>query len=110
MYMPDAIRATLGLMEAPSEKIKVRSSYNISAMSITPEQVYQSIKTHVPEFEINYEPDYRQTIAESWPNSIDDRQARADWGWKPSFDLLEMTKDMLYHLPQYFKHLHELRN
>ncbi len=110
MYMPDAIQATLRLMEVPAEEVKIRSSYNISAMSITPEQLYQSILTQIPEFEIHYEPDYRQAIAENWPNSIDDSQAREDWGWKPSFDLHKMTKDMLYHLPQYFTHLHELPN
>ncbi len=110
MYMPDAIKATLSLMEADASQIHIRSSYNISAMSITPDQVYQSILAHLPGFEISYEPDYRQAIAENWPCSIDDSKAREDWGWKPSFDLPRMTEDILYHLPHYFPHLHELPN
>jgi nucleoside-diphosphate-sugar epimerase len=98
MYMPDAIRATIELMEAPSEKIKTRTSYNISAMSFSPENIATEIKKHIPEFTINYEPDYRQTIANSWPGSIDDNVARNDWGWNPKFDLSAMTIDMLTNL------------
>jgi nucleoside-diphosphate-sugar epimerase len=98
MYMPDAIRATIELMEAPSEKIKTRTSYNISAMSFSPENIAAEIKKHIPEFTINYEPDYRQTIANSWPGSIDDNVARNDWGWNPKFDLSAMTIDMLTNL------------
>lgn len=98
MYMDDAVRATLHLMDAPAEKIKVRSSYNISAMSFCPEEVAAMITLQIPEFQISYEPDYRQQIAESWPKSIDDSSARNDWGWQPSFGLAEMTEEMLSHL------------
>lgn len=98
MYMPDAIRATIELMEAPAEKIRTRTSYNISAMSFSPEDIYHSIKRHIPGFTIQYKPDYRQQIADSWPQSIDDRVARADWGWQPEFDLDKMTEDMLRNL------------
>jgi nucleoside-diphosphate-sugar epimerase len=98
MYMPDAIRATIELMEAPSGKIQTRTSYNISAMSFSPENIAAEIKKHIPEFTINYEPDYRQTIANSWPGSINDNVARNDWGWNPKFDLSAMTIDMLTNL------------
>jgi nucleoside-diphosphate-sugar epimerase len=95
MYMPDAIRGTIELMEAPSEKIKVRSSYNISAISFTPEEQAASIKKCIPDFTIDYAPDFRQKIAESWPESIDDSVAQEHWSWKPQYDLDAMTKDML---------------
>jgi nucleoside-diphosphate-sugar epimerase len=98
MYMPDAIRATIELMEAPKEKIGTRTSYNIAAISFSPEEVAAEIKKYVPEFKINYAPDYRQSIANSWPQSIDDSVARNDWGWKPEYDLSRMTKDMLDNL------------
>lgn len=98
MYMPDAIRATIELMEAPSEKITTRTSYNIAAISFSPEEIAAEIKRHIPEFTINYAPDYRQAIANSWPASIDDSVARKDWGWKPEYDLASMTKDMLENL------------
>lgn len=98
LYMPDAIRGTLELMEAPAEKIKVRTSYNLSGMSFTPAEIASSIKQLVPRFEISYAPDFRQAIAESWPGSIDDSAAREDWGWKPAFDLEGMTRDMLLNL------------
>jgi nucleoside-diphosphate-sugar epimerase len=98
MYMPDAIRATIELMEAPSEKITTRTSYNISAMSFSPEEIAAEIKKHIPEFTIGYTPDYRQAIANSWPSSIDDSVARNDWHWKPEFDLSAMTVDMLKNL------------
>jgi nucleoside-diphosphate-sugar epimerase len=98
MYMPDAIRATIELMEAPIEKIKVRTSYNLSAMSFSPEEIAASIQKHIAEFQISYEPDYRQSIANSWPQSIDDSVAREDWGWKPEYDLDRMTADMLQNL------------
>ena len=98
MYMPDAIRATIELMEAPSEKIKIRTSYNISGMSFSPEQIAAEIKKHIPGFTIDYAPDYRQTIANSWPGSIDDSVAANDWGWKPEYNLSKMTKDMLENL------------
>jgi len=98
MYMPDAIRATIELMEAPRERIGIRTSYNVSAMSFSPEQIGAEIKKHLPGFTIDYKPDYRQAIAESWPQSIDDSVAHTDWGWKPEFDLAMMTADMLDNL------------
>jgi nucleoside-diphosphate-sugar epimerase len=98
MYMPDAIRATLELMEAPAEKIRVRTSYNLSSMSFSPKEIAAEIKKHIPEFEISYKPDYRQSIADSWPQSIDDSVARADWGWAHEYDLTRMTKDMFENL------------
>lgn len=98
MYMPDAIRATIELMEAPKEKITIRTSYNLSAMSFSPEEIAAEIKGHIPEFTIDYAPDYRQAIADSWPQSIDDAVAQTDWGWKPEYNLEAMTKDMLKNL------------
>jgi nucleoside-diphosphate-sugar epimerase len=98
MYMPDAIRATIELMEAPVDKIRVRTSYNISGMSFSPENIGNEIKKHIPEFTMAYKPDYRQNIANSWPQSIDDSVARNEWGWKPEFDLSGMTEDMLKHV------------
>ncbi|HSF46257.1 MAG TPA: NAD-dependent epimerase/dehydratase family protein [Chitinophagaceae bacterium] len=98
MYMPDAIRATIELMEAPSENITVRTSYNISGMSFSPSEIASCIKNHIPEFKISYKPDYRQAIADSWPQSIDDSTASRDWGWKPEFDLQKMTADMFENL------------
>jgi nucleoside-diphosphate-sugar epimerase len=94
MYMPDAIRATIELMEAPANNIKVRTSYNLSSMSFSPAEIGAEIKKHIPEFEMNYQPDYRQAIADSWPKSIDDSVARSDWNWKHEFDLPKMTADM----------------
>lgn len=98
MYMPDAIRATIELMEAPVENIKTRTSYNISGMSFSPKEIAAEIKKHIPEFAIDYNPDYRQKIADSWPQSIDDSIANKDWGWKAKFDLSAMTEDMLKNL------------
>ncbi len=98
MYMPDAIRATIELMEADASKISTRTSYNISGMSFSPKEIAAEIKKHIPEFSISYKPDYRQAIADSWPQSIDDAVARNDWGWKEEFDLERMTKDMLENL------------
>ena len=100
MYMPDAIRATLDLMHADADKLTVRSSYNLAGMSFAPEEIAAAIQLHLPKFQISYAPDpTRQAIAESWPRSIDDSVARADWGWTPEFDLVKMTADMLAHLP-----------
>ncbi len=99
MYMDDAVKATLDLMEASKEKIKVRSSYNVSAMSFSPQEIAAEIKKHIPDFEISYNPDFRQAIADSWPNSIDDSRARGDWGWENKFGLKEMTEDILTNLP-----------
>jgi nucleoside-diphosphate-sugar epimerase len=100
MYMPDAIRATIELMEAPAEKIKTRTSYNLSAMSFSPEEIGAEIKKHIPEFSIAYTQDYRQQIANSWPQSIDDSVAQDEWGWKPEYDLAKMTTDMLANLKE----------
>lgn len=98
MYMPDAIRATIELMEAPADKISIRTSYNVSGMSFSPKEIAAEIQKHIPEFAISYKPDYRQAIADSWPQSIDDSVARADWGWKEEYDLERMTSDMLLNL------------
>jgi nucleoside-diphosphate-sugar epimerase len=98
MYMDDAIAATIKIMQAPVEEIKIRSSYNLAAMSFTPIEIAAEIQKHIPEFTITYEPDFRQKIANSWPASIDDSSARADWGWKHQYDLESMTKDMLENL------------
>jgi nucleoside-diphosphate-sugar epimerase len=98
MYMPDAIRATIELMEAPAEKISIRTSYNLSSMSFSPKEIAAEIQKHIPGFQISYEPDYRQAIADSWPGSIDDSVARNDWGWKEEYDLARMTGDMLQNL------------
>jgi len=100
MYMPDAIRATTELMEAPARQIVIRTSYNLSAMSFSPAQIAASIQRQIPAFSISYQPDYRQQIADSWPQSIDDSAARRDWGWKHEFDLDAMTDDMLRNLGQ----------
>jgi nucleoside-diphosphate-sugar epimerase len=102
MYMPDAIKATLDLMNAPKEAVKIRSSYNLAGMSFSPKEIFACIKKEVPNFEINYQVDFRQAIADSWPDSIDDSRAQADWGWKPSYDLDSMSKDILKHLPAFF--------
>ena len=98
MYMPDAIRATVQIMEEPAEKIKVRSSYNIAGISFNPKEIADVIRKEIPEFEISYAPDFRQKIAASWPQVIDDSQARKDWDWKHEFDLESMVKNMLENL------------
>ena len=94
IYIDDALKATLNLMEAPSDNIKIRSSYNISGLSFTPGELIQAIKTHFPGFSCGFLPDFRQSIADSWPDSIDDSEARKDWGWKPVYDLEKMTTAM----------------
>lgn len=98
MYMDDAIRATVGIMQAKKEDVKIRSSYNLAAMSFTPKEIAAAIAHVQPGFEIGYEIDFRQEIADSWPSSIDDSEARKDWGWKPEYDLESMTKVMLENL------------
>lgn len=98
MYMPDALKATLDLMHAPASAIKVRTSYNLGAMSFSPREIAASIQQEIPDFHITYAPDQRQAIADSWPASIDDSAARQDWGWQPEYDLAKMTHDMLAHL------------
>ena len=106
IYMPDAIRATLELMSAPSDAINIRHSYNLAGMSFSPEEIANEIKKHIPNFEISYKPDYRQAIADSWSESIDDSAAQKDWAWKPAFDLPAMTTDMLLHLQEKYSLVH----
>lgn len=103
MYMDDAIRATVDLMQAPIEKVKSRMSYNLSAISFSPREIFDELKKHVPELEISYAPDHRQAIADSWPASIDDSVARADWGWKHEFDLEKMVEVMFVNLKNKLK-------
>lgn len=98
MFMEDAIKATVGIMEAEKSAIKIRSAYNLAAMSFNPEDVAKSIQKNIPDFKISYEPDFRQAIADSWPQTIDDSEARNDWGWKHNFSLDEMTDIMLENL------------
>lgn len=98
MYMPDAIEATVKIMEEPSDRIKIRSSYNLAAFSFTPEEIANEIKKHIPGFSITYKPDFRQAIADSWPHSIDDTPARNDWGWKNNFTMSDMVEDMIKQL------------
>jgi nucleoside-diphosphate-sugar epimerase len=104
MYMHDALQATINLMEADSGKIRVRSSYNVAAISFTPAELAAELKKHIPDFKISYKPDVRQQYADSWPASIDDSAARKDWGWKHEFDLKKMTEDMLHHIQQVVEH------
>jgi len=102
LYMPDAVKATLDVMHADPEKIKMRMSYNLAGMSFAPEEIADSIKEHIPDFQIAYNPDYRQAIADTWPAVIDDSLAREHWGWNPEYDLAAMTKDMLENIaPRY---------
>ena len=98
MHMPDAIRATLELMEAPAASIRERGSYNLAGISFAPAQIAAEIARHIPALRVEYQPDFRQAIADSWPRSIDDSQARADWGWRPQYDLAAMVQDMLANL------------
>ena len=98
MYMDDAISATLQLMDAPAERIGVRTSYNLGAVSFTPAQMAESIREELPDFQISYKPDYRQEIADTWPESIDDSKAREEWGWQHRFGLEEITREMLSRL------------
>ena len=95
MYMPDCIRATLILMDAPFDDLEHHTDFNIAALSFSPEELAGEIKKHIPAFEIEYKPDYRQGIADSWPRSIDDSAARREWGWRPKYDLSNMVADML---------------
>lgn len=100
MYMPDAIKATIGIMDAPSESLKIRAGYNIAAFSFTPEDLAMTIRKFKPEFKVVYKPDFRQAIANGWPSSVDDSAARSDWGWKNDYSLEQMTEDMLKHLTE----------
>jgi nucleoside-diphosphate-sugar epimerase len=104
MYMDDAINATLQLMEVSKESLSIRTSYNISGMSFSPKEIYESILAFYPNFEIEYQPDFRQQIADSWPNSIDDSVARKDWNWKPAYNLSSMTATIVKNLPEYFNY------
>ena len=101
MYMDDAIKATIQIMQVPIEQIKIRSSYNLAAMSFTPKQIGEEIQKQYPNFELSYKSDFRQKIADSWPASIDDTSARQDWGWKNDFDLTTMTEDMFKNLNEH---------
>lgn len=103
IYMDDAIRATIELMEAPFEAIKIRTSYNLAGVSFTPTEIASEIQKHIPDFKINYQPDFRQAIADSWPDSIDDTYAREDWGWTAKYGLTEMVKEMLLQLRSVIK-------
>lgn len=98
MFMDDAIKATIDIMSAKKEDIKIRSSYNLAAISFSPKEMTDSIKKHIPDFTVSYKPDFRQQIAESWPNSIDDSSARKDWNWKHEYDLDALTKEMIKNL------------
>ena len=98
MYMPDAIKATIGIMQADADKVKIRSSYNLAGFSFSPKEIAIEIKKHIPDFTITYNPDSRQQIADSWPESIDAGEAAKDWGWKPDYDLKSMTNDMMKNL------------
>ncbi len=95
MYMNDAIKATIDIMEANPNDIKIRTSYNLAAISFTPEEIANEIRKHIPNFEVNYKPDFRQEIANSWPQIIDDSKSREDWNWSHNHDLVSMTEDML---------------
>ena len=96
MYMPDALKAAVNLMEADPSRLKHRNAYNVTAESFNPEQLANEIKKYIPNFEINYDVDLmRQAIADSWPNRLDDGAAREDWGWSPDYGLKAMTKDMI---------------
>tara|TARA_X000001036_G_scaffold323771_1_gene302219 strand:+ start:81 stop:1043 length:963 start_codon:yes stop_codon:yes gene_type:complete len=98
MYMADAIRATIQLMEAPYQQVKIRSSYNLAGISFTPKEIGKEISKHIPNFEISYNSDFRQKIADSWPCSINDDYARNDWGWQLKYDLKRITNDMMLNL------------
>ncbi len=100
MYMPDALKALIDLSEAPLDKLKHHCDYNVAAMSFTPEEIANEIKKYIPDFKWDYNPDYRQDIADSWPNSIDDTCAREEWGWKPDYDMKTMTEDMIKRLKE----------
>ena len=98
MYMDDAVNATIELMMAKSEDIKIRNGYNLAAIDFTPKEIASEIKKHIPDFEITYKPDFRQQIADSWPQSIDDSKARKDWNWQHKFDLKSMTESIIENL------------
>lgn len=101
MHMEDAIRATIEIMHAPAESIKIRGSYNLSGISFSPKEIAAEIKKHIPDFTISYKPDFRQAIADSWPKSIDDSHAQKDWNWKVKYDLPKLVENMLVNLKQH---------
>jgi nucleoside-diphosphate-sugar epimerase len=101
MHMEDAIRATIEIMHAPAEKIKIRGAYNLSGISFSPKDIAAEIKKHIPDFTITYNPDFRQAIADSWPKSISDTEARKDWGWKEHYDLPKLVENMLVNLKSF---------
>lgn len=105
MYMDDAIQATIQLMDAPVEHINIRTSYNLASMSFTPAEIAMSIKNHLPDFKVSYAPDFRQQIASTWVESIDDSHARADWGWNPKYNLSTMTETMLEKLEEQYSQI-----
>jgi nucleoside-diphosphate-sugar epimerase len=98
MHMEDAIRATIELMQSPAEKVKIRGAYNLAGISFTPKQIAEEIKKHIPEFKITYQPDFRQAIADSWPKSINDAEAKQNWGWQEKYDLPQLVENMLENL------------
>ncbi len=103
MYMDDAIKATIGIMEVPCEKIKIRTSYNLSSLNFSPKHLEEEIKKHFPDFQIKYNPDERDELAKGWPASIDDMHARNDWGWQPNFNLSQMVSDIILNLTNRYK-------
>ena len=105
MYMPDAIRATIELMEAPAEQVKIRSSYNLAGISFTPKEIAAEVSKHIPNFEMSYNSDFRQEIADSWPSSINDEYAQNDWGWKLDYNLEKMTSDIMKNLKEKYKNI-----
>ena len=109
MYMLDAIRATIEIMEGPAEQVKIRSSYNVSGLSFNPKEITAEIRRHIPSFEISYREDYRQAIANSWPQSIDDSYAQDQWGWKAEYNLSKITDEMMSNLKQQYKITTKLR-
>jgi len=110
IYIDDAIRATVELMDAPAERLRIRSAYNLAGISFTPEELAGAIRKYIPGFEVVYKPDFRQKIAETWPDSIDDTYARQDWNWQHRFDLDAMVRDMLVNLQNHFYREAELHN
>ena len=108
MYMPDAVRATMELMDAPAENLTVRTAYNLAGFSFTPEEIVRKIRIHLPDLQVSYKPDFRQQIADSWPASIADQQAKWDWGWQPDYDLSCMVTDMLKQLENKKNHHQDL--
>lgn len=104
MYMPDAVKAAISIMGVPQDKLRIRTAYNISGVSFTPLELYNEIRKSHPDFTISFEPDHRQTIANSWPRTVDDIRAKMDWNWKPSYNLEAMVLDMLAHLPKTVTH------